>query len=159
MQHLPPFNLLWENFSSNKQVKPPELLKEIGWDDLIDNPAFANTCAIRLSLALIKSGLTIPGGRMSIKAGPFKGKRIEPGQAKLSQILAAQSMLGSPEKYTGAHETGIGERSGIVSFFRLIPDVYDKGHIDLVMAREHDVKKCASDCWWASKEVWFWPMA
>jgi hypothetical protein len=50
------------------------LFQQIGWDDLIKNPAYGNTCAIRVSLALIRSGVTIPGGRLPIK-------RIEPGQA------------------------------------------------------------------------------
>lgn len=156
----PPFNVLWKNYSSNKIVKLPELFKEIGWDDLITNEAYANTCAIRVSLALIKSGVTIPEGRMPIKAGIHRGKRIEPGQSKLSNILSKKSMLGRPEKFkAGEHEAGIGNRSGIVSFFHLMPGVYENGHIDLVAPQAGGAKKCASDCWWSSKEVWFWALA
>jgi hypothetical protein len=99
MLNPPPFNVLWNNYSSNSIIKLPELFKEIGWDDLINNDVYANTCAIRVSLALIKSGVTIPEGRMPIKAGIHRGKRIDPGQSKLSHILAKKSMLGQPEKF------------------------------------------------------------
>lgn len=155
----PPFNVLWNNYSSNKSVLKPELFKEIGWNDLINNDVYANTCAIRVSLALIKSGVTIPEGRMPIRAGTHRGKKIEPGQAKLSNILAMKSMLGKPEKFkSGEYEDGIGNRTGIVSFFHLVPGVYENGHIDLVAPQAGGSKRCASDCWWSSKEVWFWPI-
>lgn len=118
------FSILRNNFSSNKTVKQGDLFREIGWDDLIGNVAFENTCAIRLSLALIKSKVIIPEARMAIKSGPHKGKRIEPGQGKLSFILARESALGKPEEFTtSAFNEGIGTRSGIISFFRLIPGV------------------------------------
>jgi len=159
MLNPPPFDVLWTNYSSNKIIKQPELFREIGWDDLIDNDVYANTCAIRVSLALIKSGVTIPDARMRIKAGTHRGKRIEPGQSKLSHILAKRSMLGQPEKFkTGEYESGIGTRSGIVSFFHLVPGVYENGHIDLVIPQAGGAKKCASQCWWSSREVWFWPV-
>lgn len=155
----PRFNTLWDNYSSNKIVKLPQLFKEIGWDNLIADDAYANTCAIRVNLALIKSGVTIPGGRMRIKAGPHSGKLIEPGQSKLSHILSKPSMFGPPEIFkAGEYEKGVGDRSGIVSFFHLVPGIYENGHIDLVMPQTGGAKRCASDCWWASKAVWFWPV-
>lgn len=153
------FSVLQNNFSPKQLVKPPDLFKEIGWDDLIGNSSYENTCAIRLSLALIKSGVTIPDARMAIKTGPHKGKRIEPGQGKLSLILERKSMLGAPEKFkTEEHEKAIGNRSGIVSFFHLFPGIYENGHIDIISSANGGPKKCGSDCYWASKEVWFWPL-
>lgn len=155
----PAFNTLWHNYHSSHIIKRPELFKEIGWDDLINNAAYENTCAIRISLALIKCGITIPDGRMQIKKGVYKGKRIEPGQAKLSLVLARASMLATPEKFKAReHENGIGNRTGIVSFFHLMPGIYENGHIDLVAPHDGGPRKCASDCWWSSKEVWFWPL-
>lgn len=149
---------LKNNFLSNKDVPPPELFKAIGWDDLIGNPAYENTCAIRMSLALIKCGMDIPG-RLRIKRGPYKGKLIEMGQRKLSQMLAVNSRLGTPEKFTGsAAENAIGNRRGIVSFWHLIPGIYEHGHIDIVSAPTGRLRACGSDCYWTSKEIWFWPL-
>lgn len=69
---------------------------EIGWEDLIPKPEYNNTCAIRVSLALIKCGFTL-NGRIAIKKGKYKGKLIEPGQAKLARMLAERQYLG-PQK-------------------------------------------------------------
>lgn len=151
-----PFAALQNNFSSNKDVKVEDLYREIGWDDLIDNPSYENTCAIRMSLALIKSGMHIPG-RLSIKKGPYKGRLIEMGQGSLSRLLADPSRLGKPEKFAGAEAArAIGKRSGIVSFWHLIPGVYEHGHIDIVSDATGRLRACGSDCYWTSKEVWFW---
>jgi hypothetical protein len=150
------FPVLQNNFSSNKDLKAADLFKEIGWDDLIENPSYENTCAIRMSLALIKSGMHVPG-RMAIKKGPYKGKRIEMGQRNLSQLLAHSSRLGAPEKFSGSGAMrAIGKRSGIVSFWRLVPGLYEHGHIDIVSDATGRLRACASDCYWTSKEVWFW---
>lgn len=152
------FPILESNFASNKDVKQQELFKEIGWDDLIGNPDYENTCATRMSLALIKCGMYIPG-RMAIKKGPYKGQLIEMGQRNLSLLLAQKSRLGTPEKFSGsAAPEAIGKRSGITSFWHLIPGLYEHGHIDIVSDPTGRVKACGSDCYWTSKEVWFWPI-
>ena len=154
----PVFTNLRSNFSSARLVKQSELFAELGWTDLTDNPAYENTCAIRMSLALIKCGITIPG-RMRIKAGAYKGKLIEPGQAKLARILSRPSLLGKPEKFTMAQaEAGIGNRQGIVSFFDVNPMVQTRqGHIDIVHSAV-GVRTCATSCFWLSKELWFWQL-
>ena len=74
----PAFIKLRENYSSVAAVDQAALFGEIGWEDLIGKDSFANTCAIRVSLALIKAGVQIKG-RMAIRKGPFKGALIEPG--------------------------------------------------------------------------------
>lgn len=154
-----PFNVLLRNYPSNRVVGRDALFREIGWNDLIKNPAYGNTCAIRVSVALIRSGVTIPSGRISIKAGAFKGKMVEPGQAKLSAILARPSMLGAPERFgSAAAIEGIGKRGGIVSFFRLTPGLYNGGHIDIVAPQLGGTLACGSECYWMSGEVWFWPL-
>jgi hypothetical protein len=154
-----PFHVLMKNYPRKRDIDHDALFREIGWDDLIKNDTYANTCATRVSLGLIKSGITIPGARMAIKAGPFKGKRIEPGQVNLSHILAGAAMFGRPEKFaTKASESGIGMRSGIISFFHLIPGIYEHGHIDIISPNLGGVRTCGTDCYWTSKEVWFWPL-
>jgi hypothetical protein len=155
-----PAALMVQAYPRRRDVSHDALFRLIGWDDLIKDPAYENTCAIRVSLALLRCGVHIPDGRMPIKAGTHKGKMIEPGQAKLSAILARSSMLGKPEKFSiGEMIAGIGERSGIASFFRLIPGIYEHGHIDVVSPMYGGVRTCGTDCYWDAKEVWFWPLA
>ena len=57
----PPFHTLERNYPRHDDIDKAQLFHEIGWDDLIDNPDYDNTCAIRMSLALIKSGVLVPG--------------------------------------------------------------------------------------------------
>lgn len=155
-----PFSVLAKHYPRKRDVSAAALFRELGWDDLIGNPAYENTCAIRVSLALIRSGVTIPGGRMAIKKeGPLKGKMIEPGQAKLSAILTRSSMLGKPQKFSGPRAfMEIESRSGIVSFFRLTPGVYEGGHIDIVSPMVGGASACETGCYWTSAETWFWPL-
>lgn len=153
------FNDLVKHYPRKRDVDRETLFRQLGWDDLIKNPAYDNTCAIRVSVALIRSSVTIPDGRIPIKTDPHKGKKVEPGQAKLSAILSLPSMLGKPEKYRGPESImRIGNRSGIVSFFRLTPGVYDGGHIDIVGPLVGGVSACGTSCYWSSAETWFWPL-
>lgn len=142
----------------DKHACPRDVLyKELGWDDLVSNPAYENTCAVRISLAFIKLGVTMPG-RIVIKKGPHKGKMIEPGQAKLSHILARPTFLGMPEKCKMADvQKVIANRHGIISFFK-IPEYRNGGHIDLIAPDRGGVYACASDCYWSAAEVWLWPL-
>ena len=156
-----PFAVLMKEYPRKRDIDHDALFRLLGWDDLIKNPTYANTCAIRVSLALLRAGVHIPGGRLQVKIGAHKGKMIEPGQARLSMILSRPTMLGAPEKFSGsAIGEGIGQRSGIVSFFRLIPGIYEGGHIDIVspLLGGAGALACGTDCYWTSKELWFWPL-
>lgn len=132
------------------------LFNDIGWTDLIGNPAYDNTCAIRMSTCLLRAGVTLPGARMQAKAGKIKGKWIEPGQVKLSNIL--KSVWGPPEIYTSedAVRAGIGPRHGVVSFFRIDSD--NGGHIDLIATDDEGRLDCARSCFLGAAGVWFWPL-
>lgn len=155
----PTFATLSNSYSSNRIVSPEALYKEIGWDDLIGDSAYANTCAIRVNLALIKSGINVRG-RMAIKKGPHKGKFIEPDQAKLSAALAEIPIFGVPEKFKSADANkGIGHRRGIVAFWRMAGYLNDRrGHIDLVSPALGGIQNCGMGCLWNSQEVWFWEL-
>ncbi|TFW25794.1 hypothetical protein E4L96_04925 [Massilia arenosa] len=149
----PRFALLKQNFPTH-DVSRETVLTEIGWNDLIANPGYADTCAIRMSLALIKSGLKLPG-RMAIKTGTYKGALIEPGQARLSKMLTRQSLLGSPERFKSGDAAikGIKKRQGIASFFRLYADIGDtQGHIDII-SPWGEALQCGGACYWRSGEV------
>jgi hypothetical protein len=132
------------------------LFADIGWDDLIGNPAYWDTCAIRMSIGLLRAGVTLPGARMRAKAGTIEGKWIEPGQAKLSSIL--DRLWGKPEVYTSeqAARAGIGQRNGVVSFQNRGGN---QGHIDLIAMGDHGFLDCARSCFFSALTIWFWPLA
>lgn len=142
------------------EIKRPELYKSIGWDDLIDDAAYHNTCATRMSIALLGAGYNFPG-RMRINAGPLKGRMIEPGQSRLSAILARRDYFGAPDIFKGERATrdGIGRRSGLLSFFNVDADDPNnrQGHMDLVSAASGG-PMCAGTCFLTARETWFWPL-
>jgi hypothetical protein len=140
-----------------RATRREELFADIGWRDLINNPAYEDTCAIRMSYALLKAGVMLPGARMKAKGGSLNGRRIEPGQAKLSNIL--KKIWGTPEVYRNeaAARTGIGKRTGVASFFRISGG--DGGHIDLIWMGEHGFQRCARSCYFSALTVWFWPLS
>lgn len=155
----PSFDSVARHYPSNKTITQEALFKEIGWDDLIGNPAYHNTCAIRVSLALIKAGMSI-GGRIAVKRGPHKGKKIEPGQAKLANMLTNPAYFGVPEKIKRVDaERVIGLRHGVVSFWK-IPGYLNGngGHIDLIGSASGGLRACGSDCYWNSADIWFWEL-
>ena len=49
--------------------------------------------------------------------------------------------------------------SGIVSFWELMPGIYDHGHIDIVSAPTGGIRAYGSDCYWTSTEIWFWQLS
>lgn len=153
----PSFNMVRQHYP--KAGKREELYALIGWTDLVDNPAFADTCAIRMSMGLLGAGMALPGARMVANAGALKGKRIEPGQGRLSGIL--KRVWGAPEVYMGekSANAGIGARSGVVSFFRIHGGgPADGGHIDLIWPAGGEFHQCARSCYFSAVEIWFWPL-
>jgi Type VI secretion system (T6SS), amidase effector protein 4 len=148
----PAFSTLLANYYSNKVVTRDDLYAELGWDDLIDNPLYENTCSVRVSLALIKVGIPVKG-RIKVKIGPYKGKMIEPGLLKLARMLATKEYFGKPEKFiTENAEAGVGNRQGIIAFIKL-PGYEGGGHMDLISG-----SVCGSDCYWDAEEIWFWEL-
>jgi hypothetical protein len=154
----PPFAILLARYPKSEVREV--LYGQIGWSDVVNHPSFQDTCAIRMSIALLGARVTISGANMKIKAGPLKGRRIQTGQGRLSQAL--KQLWGQPEVYHGetAANDGIGSRSGVVSFFRIrhfgIPT--NGGHIDLVYPAGNNFHRCARSCFFDAAEVWFWPL-
>jgi hypothetical protein len=159
-----PFEVVRAHFPDTVSISREELLQWIGRGDLIEDINFSNTCAIRLSMALLGAGFPNPGA-WPVLGGKFKGRAIETKQRKLSNWLVYH--LGQPEKYAGgaAAQKGIGARHGVVSFFQLHGPSDNQGHIDIVMMdRWNKYQRCgnnnddAGGCYWDSFEVWFWPL-
>ena len=106
------------------QVVAPQVYDAIGHPQLALEPAWANTCAIRMSIALIAAGMKIRTGpaRLWIKIGPHKGEQVEPSQRVLSDFVAKE--IGPPEKYKSAisvfpplNYVVLGYKSGRFAFF------------------------------------------
>lgn len=155
----PTYNNLRINYPDRELYPRGLLLEMLGWDDLLKNGNYADTCAMRMSYALARSGVWLAGARMKGKGKYVAGRPIEPGQAKLSRILVR--MWGEPERYKNddkARKATEG-RTGVVSFFHINPDSpVGQGHIDLLEPSGTGWMQCRMDCYWRSREVWFWPL-
>lgn len=159
-----PYASLRMHFPDTDSVPLEELWQWLGYPENIKDINFSNTCAVRMSLALLGAGFPSPG-TYPVKAGKYTGKSIETRQRKLSTWLARQ--LGQPEKYkSGADaQKAIGARRGIISFFQLHGPSDRQGHIAIVSVNRWQVFRCGPErddaptgCFWNAVEVWFWPL-
>lgn len=154
----PRFDLLYANYPRTS-IKHDDLFTMLGWASLMKDPNYHNTCAIRMALACIRSGVRFSKGGLIIQAGDYKGQRLEPSQGKLSQLLA--QMWGEPEKFDDQTlvEKRIGKRKGVISFFGISPDEPRQGHIDLVEPIG-DFHACimSMGCYFSSHKTWFWEL-
>ncbi len=120
------------------------------------NPAYYNTGAIRMSLALLKVGLPLTG-RLLIKAGSHKGRFLECGAKRLADQLASPHALGKPEVFTDVSKrrSAIGARRGVLLFQHIAG--YEGGYIDLVEPANADRLYHAHGAF-NCRETWFWPL-
>jgi hypothetical protein len=139
-------------------VSGETLYSELGYDQkalIKQNSGYKNTCATRMSLALIKSGVSFHG-RLTIKGGQHKGRTFEPGAKLLADQLAKPHALGKPQVFTaGDAAAKLAGKKGVVFFWKI--DGYGGGHIDVIEST-NSAHVCNSACYFASKEVWFWPL-
>lgn len=82
------------NFRSAAYVPREYLYKEIGWDEYIGGLHYANTCAVRVSVALARSGVTISPGSHGILRGEHKNRGVEANMESLAGLLASPRRLG-----------------------------------------------------------------
>ncbi|MGL6017156.1 MAG: T6SS effector amidase Tae4 family protein [Gibbsiella quercinecans] len=158
----PLFSQLKANHYSSNRLSPDfvsseTVYSEIGYDyhEVIrNNPAFENTCAIRMSLALLKCNVAF-SGRFLIKAGALKGKKIEPGAKLLADQLYTPNVFGKAEIFTDLRQAGsaLKNRKGIIFFHQIAG--YGGGHMDL-LEPQGDNLACHSACFVNCKEMWFW---
>lgn len=158
-----PYQTLRANYapstpSRDGYVSLSDLYTQIGWQDFITDPNYQNTCAIRISLALVKSGFPLSAGSHRILSGEHKGKRVQVNMSRLADLLATPAWLGQPEIVSAANpSTGIKARQGIIAFHG-IAGYSGGGHIDLI-DNETASLRCASACYFGARETWFWPLA
>lgn len=160
----PTFEKLKQNHYSSNELSPSfvdavALFNEIGhnYENLLkQSPDYVNTCAVRMSVALIKSDVNFVG-RIKIKEGPYKGKMIEPGAKLLADQLARPTAFGRPDLLPPANAVSLlSGRKGVILFWKIAG--YGGGHIDLIEAST-TVQICNSACYFSSKEIWFWPLS
>lgn len=118
---------------------------------------FPNTCAIRLSEALVR---TNPKFLEKFKAG---GKNVCPhgyvrGAQDLGAILASGSVWGTRNHgwngvASGAVPAGAKGKKGVVCYME-IPGFSGQGHIDL-----WDGTHAVGDAYWNAKTIWMWTLS
>jgi hypothetical protein len=84
----PPYALLRVHFPDPFNVPPEELWRWIGHSDKILDSQWRNTCAVRMSLALLGAGIHLPAGFLKIEAGKYRGEYIEIKQEVLAAYLS-----------------------------------------------------------------------
>lgn len=151
----PAFWNLYLNYPKSEKREP--LFEQLGWSAIAQEEAYKDTCAIRMSVALVGAGLTLPSGTMMVQAGHLRGKKIETRQRELSTML--RQMWGRPEVYRSEKDAteSIGGRKGVVSFFRIAGG--PGGHIDLISPDRYGKPDCARSCFFGCWEIWFWPLS
>ncbi|EBH8906713.1 hypothetical protein OFY73_003971 [Salmonella enterica] len=138
----PLFSVLKSNHNSSSFESPDfvdskDFYAGIGYDQGKLGAQFENTCAARMSVALIKSGVKFKGRLLPIKEGKWKGRSIETG-AKF--------------------QTELGNKKGVVFFWKI--DGYNGGsgsHIDLIEPTSAGAV-CHSHCYFTCKQIWFWEL-
>ncbi len=155
----PPYTLLRQHYPSPRQMPAAELWHSIGHPENAANPAWQNTCAIRMSLALLGAGVPIPAGFLKVRAGRFTGRVVEITVVGLAGLLCKE--WGEPEKYSGALAwERIQNRKGVIRFVRLWGPFDPQGHIDLLgPAEKTRVMECAGACFFHAVEIWFWELS
>lgn len=152
------FTSLQRSYVRYNALDTKELYEALGWDDVPDKPEWRNTCAVRMHLALIESGISVPG-RFAVLKGPHQGQRIEVSQMRLAEKIEQSGRFGSALRVT--HREFVADRkilwhkTGIISFQRIVR--YAGGHIDLLDSRSD--WNCLRTCYLTSSEqMWFWPV-
>ncbi|ENG2553748.1 TPA: hypothetical protein MYP81_005231 [Citrobacter farmeri] len=161
----PSFSTLKNNHSSADFINPDfveskEFYAGIGYDQGKLGVQFENTCAARMSVALIKSGVKFNGRLLPIKEGKWKGVRLETGAKNLADELSRSSVFGKPAIWRdpAKFQTELGNKRGVVFFWKI--DGYNGGsgsHIDLIEPASAGAV-CHSHCYFNCKQIWFWEL-
>ena len=121
----PSFTTLMSNHyssdsNSSNYKEREDVYKEIGYDAdalIKQNSAYQHTCAVRMSLALLKSGVYFgtPTSRLKIKDGAHKDRYVGTGAKTLADALSKPTSLGKPLTGKKAEEA-MKTKKGVVFF-------------------------------------------
>lgn len=154
MRSKPPYMLLRRHFPDPRSVPAEELWRWIGYPHNANDPQWHNTCAIRMSLALLGAGFDMTGAFLPILAGKYRNRVVEIKQEVLAKWL--EQVWGPPEKFGAALlREVVGNRRGVIRFVQLWGPFDPQGHIDLIAPDEHfrlmaeggHVYRHAVECW------------
>lgn len=168
----PSFKSLWANYPKGSY---DSIFNFIGWQEFAGKPGWENTCAIRMSICLGLSGVSVSSrARMRALKGPAKGKMIEPRQDYLS--LTLQDLWGTPLKCSASEGPAkLAGRDGVISFWKIAGYAVGGrlgGHIDLidgkiveqrdgwgrVTTRRATYEAAHGNYMDQSETIWFWEM-
>jgi hypothetical protein len=154
----PPFAIVSAAFPRKDKVSMPALYESIGHPEYATDGRMVNTCAVRMSMALVAAGVPISPGNITVQAGKNAGRRLESGQARLAKVL--QRLWGAPERYHSgpAARKAVAGRRGVISFHHLWNAADPQGHIHLASPDRWGDVECADDYYGKSTDVWFWPL-
>jgi hypothetical protein len=152
----PPYALLRLHFPDPFNVPAEELWRWIGHSEKILEPRWRNTCAIRMSLALVGAGIRLPDGFLRVQTGKYRGELLEIKQEALAHYLI--QIWGEPEKFGAARlRESVGARRGVIRFVGLWGPFDPQGHIDLLCHDEHHRLACeGGHVYEHAVECWFW---
>jgi hypothetical protein len=129
--------------------------KNMGWDDLIDNVSYENTCAMRVSTCLVKLGMSFPEGQIKILKGEHSGKRVEITWKKLNEKLTTE--WGNKESIDPPTQENCKPYQGVILFETLPPDTDGNrypGHIDVL---DGPSGGCLYRTYFGSEKIGVWP--
>ena len=159
------FEQLWLHYPHPHPETRAVLYRALGWESLINDPDYENTCAIRMSVCLLRCGLTLPRGELTIWKGPLKNRKVMIRYDVLAKYL--KLTWGDPEEIEPVEDEAFRGKKGVVVFFGL-PGGY-RGHIDLIKDETKPITflwmrlgeerrmVCGSGCYPGSVSAWFWP--
>ena len=142
------FETLKTNFPDEGRAA---FFKKMGWDDLIDNPSYDNTCAMRVSTCLIRCGMTFPSGQIKILKGPHKGNRVEIKWKNLEETLTSE--WGEKIKIEPPTQEACKPYQGVILFETLPPDENGNrypGHIDVL---DGPSGRCLYNAYFGSEKI------
>ena len=106
-----------KNFPADKT---DVFFKEMGWDKLIGDKNYENTCAMRVSVCLVRLGMSFPTGEIKILKGKHKGKRVKIRWNELENVLT--KAWGKPTAVTPTTAEGCKKYQGVIVFEKLPAD-------------------------------------
>lgn len=139
------FQILWDAYPDADRV---EFFQDLGggWPALIGDPAFENTCALRLSVALRATG-SAPPAELVKNDGNLKDGQ---GNSLIVRVATAKAWLESllgPSTWGTSKQVGADIGDGLIPAWKgillyRVPNAADaSGHVDL-----WNISKCRIDC-------------
>ena len=140
----PTFGQLWQGYPVENQA---DFFASLGggWPAEIGKPAFANTCALRISVAMMRAGVPVPqdlasaDGNLKTGSGAPLIVRVTTAKLWLERLLGPSSW--GTSKAVGADIDDLVPAWTGILLYRLLVPTDASGHVDL-----WDGHGCRVDC-------------